>query len=478
MPRRIPAAHEPAWGILPVITGLVALLIFAIDTLMMIDFAVAVLYVTVVMLAPRFTGWRGIIAISAGCVMLTATSFAMTHLGMTSDAAIGRCIVSMLAIGIATALVLRNAKGTASLQEQASLLDLTHDAILVRDRQDIITYWGQGAEELYGWERKQAIGQSASILLQTKFHNPLDEVLAEFQRTGRWNGEVTHTRRDGTEVHVVSRWSLKSDRQGQPTATMETNNDITERRRAEDALHASRAELAHMNRVMILGELTASIAHEVNQPLAAIVTNGQACNRWLKRGQPDLPEALIAVERMIANAQRASDVVARLRDLARRSTPDYSSIDFNGVILDTATLLNRELTSHNVSLHLDLASDFPRLYGDRIQLQQVLINLIVNGCQAMDGVPIPDRALSIVTGFGRDHAPTVEVQDRGKGVPADMVGKLFDPFYSTKRDGMGMGLSISRSILEAHGGRIWVNSTLGQGSQFCLEFPIINGDAA
>lgn len=475
---RIPAPHEPALRILPVITGLIAILIFAIDTLIMIDFAVAVLYVIVVMLAPRFTTRRGIIIIAAGCMTLTAVSFAITHLGMTSVAAIGRCIVSMLAIGIATVLVLRNAKGTASLQEQASLLDLTHDAILVRDIHDAITYWGQGAEELYGWTSAQAIGQPASVLLRTKFHNPLEEVLDEFERDGRWNGEVTHTKRDGTEVRVVSRWSLKSDGQGQPVATMETNNDITERRRAEDALHASRAELAHMNRVMILGELTASIAHEVNQPLAAVVTNGQACNRWLKRDQPDLAEALVSVDRMIANAQRASDVVARLRDLARRTTPNYGSVDLNGVILDTATLLNRELTIHNVSLHLDLASDFPQIFGDRIQLQQVLINLIVNGCQAMDSLRAQDKALSIVTRIGRNDAPTVEVRDCGKGVPADRLGKLFDPFYSTKRDGMGMGLSISRSIVEAHGGRIWVNSQLGQGSQFCLELPIIRGDQA
>src|SRR6266850_7394747 len=166
------------------------------------------------------------------------------------------------------------------LREQAGLLDLTHDTVFVRDINDVITYWNRGAAEMYGWIRDEAVGKVSHQLMQTIFPAPFEEINAELLRTGRWEGELVHTKRDGTQVIVASRWSMQRDKQGLPAAILETNNDITEHKRAEDALLKAQAELAHVARVTTMGELTASIAHEVNQPLSAIVANGNACLQW------------------------------------------------------------------------------------------------------------------------------------------------------------------------------------------------------
>src|SRR4029077_15432058 len=173
-----------------------------------------------------------------------------------------------------------------ALRVQASLLNLTHDTVFVRDMNDLITYWNRGAEELYGWQREEAIGQVSHQFMQTIFPAPLEEINEELLRTGRWEGELTQTKREGRQVVVASRWSLQRDEQERPAAILETNNDITERKRAEESLNKAQAALAHVTRVMTMGELAASIAHEINQPLAAAVTNGSACTRWLTRSQP------------------------------------------------------------------------------------------------------------------------------------------------------------------------------------------------
>src|SRR6266850_1531441 len=195
------------------------------------------------------------------------------------DAAI--IIVFLTTSAVITHLVSRVRKSAETLREQAALLDLTHDTIFVRDVNDVITYWNRGAEELYGWKRSEAVGKNSHELNQTVFPALFEDIKAELIRTGRWDGELIHTRRDGTKVVAASRWSLQRDDRGRPVATLETNNDITERKRAEEALQQAQAELAHVARVTTLGELAASIAHEVNQPLAAIIADANACLNWL-----------------------------------------------------------------------------------------------------------------------------------------------------------------------------------------------------
>src|SRR6185369_8783593 len=174
------------------------------------------------------------------------------------------------------------------LREQASLLNLTHDSIFVRNTDDAITYWNRGAEELYGWKAEDVLGKVTHQLMQTQFPAPLEETQAELLRTGRWEGELVQTKNDGTQVAVASRWALQRDDSGKPVGVLETNNDISERKRAEEALRQLQADLAQVSRVTTMGELTASLAHEVNQPIAAALTDANTCLRWLTRDHPDV----------------------------------------------------------------------------------------------------------------------------------------------------------------------------------------------
>ena len=456
--------------ILPLIAGAFAIGIFLVDTVTPLDIAIAVLYVVVVLLAANFLQRRGVLLVAAACLALTVLSFLLTH-GLDTGHPLARCVVSVSAIGATAFLALKNHSANEALRDQARLLDLTHDTIFVRDMNDVITYWNRGAEELYGFRRDEAIGKVSHELAKTVFPAPLDEITAELLRTGRWEGDLVHTKRDGTRVTVSSRWSLQRDERGRPVATMETNNDITERNQAQEALRRAQAELAHINRVMTLGELTASIAHEVNQPLAAIVTNGAACLRWLGRAPPELDEARDAVESMISDGMRASEVIQRLRALSKKTDLHKVRLDVNDVIDDVIRLVRREALDHLVSLRLELASALPPVLGDRVQLQQVIINLAMNGMEAMASVTGRPRELVIRSHRHEDELVLIEVQDAGIGIDPENANRLFSAFFTTKPNGMGMGLSICRSIIEAHGGRIWASRNTEAGAMFQFTLP-------
>ncbi len=468
---------QPSRGwLMPTMAAGLAAAIFIVDTLSPLDMAIAVLYVGVVLFSASFLERRGLLLVGGACICLTLLSFTIIHGQDYGLAATMRSVVSIAAITVTTLLSLRNQKATRSLREQADLLDLTHDAIFVRDDADTITYWNHGAEKLYGWPRDEAVGRKAAALLQTAFPSPVSEIKAKLHRTGRWEGELVHTTGKGDRLVIMSRWSLQRDERGRPLATMETNSDITAHKRAENALHQAQAELAHVTRITTMGELTASIAHEVNQPLAAVITNGEACLRWLGREVPDIEEARATVQQMIVNGRRASDVVARLRSLARRSDPLHVATDINEVVDDVLLLLDRELSSNRVSFDLSLGSMLPHILGDRVQLQQVTINLALNALQAMEAVPKGRRHLKIRTALSDtegDKAVIMEVRDSGPGVNPQSLPMLFDAFYSTKTDGMGMGLSISRSIIEAHGGRISAALNDEGGMCFKVMLPVI-----
>ncbi|MBB3220218.1 sensor histidine kinase [Pseudoduganella umbonata] len=218
----------------------------------------------------------------------------------------------------------------------------------------------------------------------------------------------------------------------------------------EESLRLSRMQLAHVTRVTTLGELAASIAHEVNQPLAAISANGEAALRWLRRQQPDPQEVEHALQRMLADTCRASEVIRRIRALAQKGDATLAPVDVAGIVHDCAALLQRELASHGATLAVDVADGLPPVAGDRVQLQQVLINLLMNGMQAME----PNGGTLRLAAAPWGDGVRIAVTDEGPGIPEDQCGRLFEPFYSTKPDGMGMGLPICRSIVEAHGGRI------------------------
>jgi C4-dicarboxylate-specific signal transduction histidine kinase len=248
-------------------------------------------------------------------------------------------------------------------------------------------------------------------------------------------------------------------------------SEINERQRAEEALQKAQAELAHVSRLMTLGELTASISHEVNQPLAAVVTNGQICLRLLALETPRPDEMRAAVERIVRDANRASEVIQRIRALAKRSEPQMVSLDINDAVREATLLVQREVLSHGVSLRTELASALPPVLGDRVQLQQVVINLLMNGVEAM--ASITDRPREILIRSQQHEAGQVHVAvlDSGIGIESETAEQLFSAFFTTKPSGMGMGLSISRSIIRAHGGRLWVSPNPHHGAAFQFTVP-------
>ena len=466
--------------LLPSLAAIVAIGIFVADTATPLDIAIAVLYVGVVLLAMDFAGRNGILIVAGGCAALTVLSYAITHEHDPASGPFLRCLISLVAIAITGALAARHQGTIEALREHASLLDLTHDAIFVRNRDDVITYWNRAATELYGWRPEQAIGAKAAELLHTEFPAPFDDIMSELMRSGRWEGELVHTARDGRRLVVASRWALQRDGRGRAAAVLETNNDITERRQVEDGLVRAQGELAHVARVATLGELTASIAHEVNQPLAAVVTNGEACLRWLGRAVPDIGQARSSVEHMIRNGQRASEVVRRLRALSRKSDPAYAPLSLVDVVNDVALLIGRELQVHRTTLSVNTTDSLPLVRGDRVQLQQVVMNLLMNGIQAMDGVGDRPRRLGVEVGRSDEEpkAVVLTVSDAGPGIDPANLARLFDAFFTTRRDGMGMGLSICRSIVEAHGGRISAANRDGGGASFHVSLPVAEEDAA
>jgi PAS domain S-box-containing protein len=254
-------------------------------------------------------------------------------------------------------------------------------------------------------------------------------------------------------------------------AVLVISRDLTEHMLASEALREAQRELAHVNRVTTMGQLTASIAHEVNQPIAATVTNAQAALRWLDARPPNLEETRQAVARIVNDGIRAGDVIDRIRALIKKVPARTDRFDINDAIVDVVALTRSELSSHGVSLQTRFAQGLPLVQGDRVQLQQVILNLIVNAIEAMSGVSEGARELRISTEINASNGALVAVQDSGPGLGPARLEQLFDAFYTTKSSGMGMGLSICHSIIEAHGGRIWAEANVPRGATFQFTLP-------
>jgi C4-dicarboxylate-specific signal transduction histidine kinase len=253
----------------------------------------------------------------------------------------------------------------------------------------------------------------------------------------------------------------------------DTHTDLTAEVRADRAeteLRKLQAGLAHVSRVTILGELTASLAHEVNQPLAGIVSSADACLHWLAAQPPNVDKARRAIERITRDAKRASDVVARVRNLAKKAPLQRTWVDINETVEETISLATRELSQNNVSLETQLAENLPQILADRIQLQQVILNLIINACEALTAADDEFRKLSISTAREMDGV-ALTVRDTGVGIDPQQIETVFEAFHTTKPGGMGMGLAVSRSIIEGHGGRLWAEPNEPRGAIFKFTIP-------
>jgi C4-dicarboxylate-specific signal transduction histidine kinase len=248
--------------------------------------------------------------------------------------------------------------------------------------------------------------------------------------------------------------------------------DVTESVMAEEALNRARSELAHVTRVTTMGELTASIAHEVKQPIAAAVTSAQTALRWLEAQPPELGEVREALSRIVRAGKRAGDVVGRIRALVTKAPPQKDSVEINAAIREVVELARGEAARNGIFVRMDLAEGLPLVQGDRVQLQQVILNLIMNGIEAMSGIGEAPRELLISTRRDGAEAVLVAVADTGPGLTPGALEQLFAAFYTTKPSGLGLGLSICRSIIEAHDGRLWASANEPRGAVFQFTLPL------
>jgi PAS domain S-box-containing protein len=307
----------------------------------------------------------------------------------------------------------------------------------------------------------------ASDLRSTVHPDDLARYVNEW-RTARATGQPMES-----EVDRKYRWCLTRNvplrnEVGNIIKWYGTAIDIEDRKSAEEERETLRADLAHVNRVSILGELAASVSHELKQPIAAAMTNANTCIRWLKRDQPDVDEALQATSRIIKDGSRATEIIDRLRSLYKKSPPQRELVDVDEIVCEMLVLLRGEANRYSISMRTELAPDLPKITADRVQLQQVLMNLMLNAIEAMKDTA---GELTIKTEMGQGGLALISVSDTGVGLPNEKTEQIFNAFFTTKPQGTGMGLSIRRSIVESHGGHLWATANSGRGATFYFTVP-------
>ncbi len=346
-------------------------------------------------------------------------------------------------------------------------------AIFMLDAEGFVSSWNRGAERIKGYLAEEIIGQHYSCFYGDEDLRKGKPAMALRKATaaGRFEEDGWRVRKDGSRFQANVILTALHDPKGKLVGFAKITRDLTESRRAEDAVQAAQAELARVVRVSTLGEMTASIAHEVNQPLSAIVTNANACRRILASPAPDIDDVQQALTEIAEAGTRAGEIISHIRALVKKGAPQRSPVDINLVIQEVLDIIPGVLEKQHVSLEMELRPALPPVRGDRVQLQQVVLNLIMNGIEAMSAVPDRPRAL-VIRSDARESGLEVTIQDSGTGLDPRNIDHIFDTFFTTKPNGMGMGLSICRSIIEAHQGRLWASQDPAvQGATFRFSLP-------
>ena len=358
-------------------------------------------------------------------------------------------------------------------QKFRGLLESAPDAMIVMNREGRIVLVNAQLEKLFGYQREEILGQEVEILVPERFRGRHPQHRDGFfaqPGCGRWVKAWDCTDVGKMESNFPVEISLSPLETEDGTLVSGAVRDVTERTRAEEALRQAQSDLARANRVTTMGELAASLAHEVIQPITATVTSASTCLRWLERDQPNLEEACAAAARTVRDGKLAGEIISRIRSQFEKGASKRELVDVNEIIRETITLLLSEAMRYDISVRTELAADLPHILGDRVQLQQVMMNLIMNSIDAMKDVD-GRRELIIKSQRTENHQLQVSVSDTGIGLPPQQAEQIFNAFFTTKPHGTGMGLSISRSIIESHGGRLWASDNSPRGAAIHFTLP-------
>jgi two-component system, LuxR family, sensor kinase FixL len=364
----------------------------------------------------------------------------------------------------------------ASEQRFRAVVESAPSAILLVDDKGMITLANARAETIFGYKRTELVARSVEMLIPERFHIAhaalrniyASDPQARAMGAGR---ELSACRKDGREIPVEAALSPMPTKDGM--FVLVSVVDVSERKKVEQATARQRDELAHLSRVAMLGELSGSLAHELNQPLTAILSNAQAAQRFLAQSPPRIDKLAEILADIVKSDHRAEAVIQRLRSMLRKEDSQRHPLDINEVVQESMRLMGSDLLSRHVVASTDLAEALPAVSGDRNQLQQVLLNFVINGCDAMDGKEV-DRQLLVRTHATAQGNVEVCVTDRGAGIPTENIERIFEPFMTSKATGMGLGLAICRSIVEAHGGRLWATNNPDSGATLHCELPAWN----
>jgi len=368
----------------------------------------------------------------------------------------------------------------ASEERWRSMFEASAVGIAVIDQQNHFAAANEAFQRMVGYTSEELQSLGPLDITHEEDRKATQEMIEDVQSGKRqdYHTEKRYCRKDGKVIWVRVSTARALDSSSALQGIPAIIEDITERKRAEVAWHDAREALSRATRLTVMGELSASIAHEINQPLAAIITNGHACERFLTFSPPDLDEVKDAVGEIVRDGRRASEVLKRIRAMSKNSAPERGQVDVNQAIAEVLALTRDELLRHRVSVQTDLHSNLPTIMADRVQLQQVVLNLVMNGIDAMRAVADRSRILTVRSMLSDRGNIAVNVADSGIGLDPANRERIFDTFFTTKPEGMGMGLAISNTIIEAHRGRLWAESGSPFGAVFAFTLPLVAGEGS